>query len=80
MIVSNNMAIDALDELNKQIFRENVGEVVTPPAVKDHQKKWEKELDKLYTEEFVVCSKCKHAKESHWWNGGGRVENSGYLR
>lgn len=38
----------------------------------------EKRLSELYKSEIIVCSKCKHSKESHWWNGSGRIENSGY--
>lgn len=48
------------------------------PTTPKTGREWEKELDKFYIEEWVVCSKCKHPKEAHWWNGGGRVENSGY--
>jgi hypothetical protein len=29
-------------------------------------------------EEMLICRKCGHLADSHYWNGGGRVEASGY--
>lgn len=37
------------------------------------------EFDKKYGyEEIEVCKKCGHSIQSHYWNGGGREEYSGY--
>jgi len=30
--------------------------------------------------EVYVCADCRHTKEDHYWNGGGRSEASGYDR
>lgn len=30
--------------------------------------------------EIYVCSDCGHSKGEHYWNGGGRIEASGYDR
>jgi hypothetical protein len=35
------------------------------------------ELNKRFGEESQMCE-CGHHKEFHYWNGGGRIENSGY--
>ena len=35
-------------------------------------------LSPIFTSEWVRCKKCGHSAESHYWNGGGRVEYSGY--
>ena len=39
----------------------------------------EKQFDEKFGfEEIQVCKKCGHNKESHYWNGGGIIEYSGY--
>ncbi len=32
----------------------------------------------LFISEIRICSRCGHSIENHYWNGGGRSENSGY--
>jgi len=45
-------------------------------------REWEKEFDKkfkdCFVDEWFVCGECGHPWESHYWNGGGNMEASGY--
>ena len=43
------------------------------------REKIEKEFDERFGfDEIYVCKNCGHSKESHYWNGGGCIQNSGY--
>ena len=46
--------------------------------MKDWEKKWDKEFKDYFSSEYLVCGKCGHSKENHWWNGGGWIRASGY--
>lgn len=46
--------------------------------MKDLQEAIEETLKPIFSYEIDICKKCGHNKESHYWNGGGFVEASGY--
>ena len=45
---------------------------------KEIDKEWDKKFRDYFTDEWFICGKCGHPWESHYWNGGGRAEASGY--
>lgn len=43
-----------------------------------NEDKLRKNIEPFFTQEWYICSECGHPKESHYWNGGGNGEYSGY--